>query len=457
MTAALVSLKNIRISIRKGKAYPKFSDAEMELELSKARDCFEKNLGMKFHEFDNQEVKRCFSDAKTAEAAISMLGRFYSFRTRTLNDLLGEEEVKRLSKMGINSCMDLRLRFFEFLALDHSGFMSSESRLPLLQEFADRIEMAESQLDDALWLDEDDNKILSRRVDTPPKNLGAVFSLEILSTILCNSYLLRLGPVEDGSSVKFIFRNLKFYGLLFQVVRGDDGFIFEVEGPLDISGKASKFGYRLAILLYRLRQLSLRRQFDCSVSVEFRKSKRKVILETEISKMPDISWPNVGELKFQLFDSKVEAKIYSTFRAIDLDGWHVEREPKPLISGETVFIPDFSLRRGGAEVFVEVVGFWMPEYKNRKRAKLQEMERSGLENLLLIVDKKIEEDFKSLTHFPIFTYSRSGSSYKIPYSRILGYLESKFPGGKCKSEKKKEILTEPGFVEHTGGKYKIYW
>jgi predicted nuclease of restriction endonuclease-like RecB superfamily len=243
----LISLKHLRITVRKGKAHPKFADAETRKELSKARDLYEDSLGIKMSEFSDEAVRLCFSDRKAAESALSVLARFYAFRSRSLGVLLGEEKTRDLSEMEIEGCVSLRLKFFEFLSTDHSGFMSSEARESLLAEFAGGIGVTGGQLEEALWLDEDDSKVLERVGETSSPDLHAVYNLEVLSAILCNSYELRLGPISDGGTVKFIFKNLRFHGLLFRTSSTDDGFVFQVDGPMGLFGRANKFGYRMAM------------------------------------------------------------------------------------------------------------------------------------------------------------------------------------------------------------------
>lgn len=452
----MVSPNRLRMSIRKGVAHPKFSDEEMEAELLAARDWYEKKLGTRLCDFDEEELESLFSDSKVGELSISMLKRFFSFRSRDLDDILERDRLSELSRLGIKNSMELRLRFFEHLSLNHSGFMSSESRETMLEEFAGDIGLAREILEEALWLDEEDNKVLVRLAELSPDDLGAVYNLEVISTILCSSYSLTIGPINDGSVTRFVFRNLRLYGLLFSIISEEGGVCFQVEGPLSIYGKASKFGYRLALIIYRLYQLYSRRAFSCHFSVEFRKSKKKALLEMDAAKMPPVFWPNVGDLRYTLFDSKVESKLYSTFRALDLNGWRVEREPRPIAFGDKLFIPDFSLQRGEAEVLVEVIGFWLPEYKKRKRAKLREMAKGGLEDLVLIVDEKMADEFKGLTKYPIFEYSRKGSSYRIPYARILGYLETNYPySGPREVDRKPD--GKPEYVEHGNGKYKVFW
>ena len=98
----------------------------------------------------------------------------------------------------------------------------------------------------------------------------------------------------------------------------------------------------------------------------------------------------------------------------------------------------------------------MPEYKKRKRAKLDEIEKAGLDNLIILVDEKTESEFKSITNYPIFTYARAGSSYRIPYSAILAHLETRFP----RKEPKQPDQAAPGhpaYVKRGDGRYKVFW
>jgi predicted nuclease of restriction endonuclease-like RecB superfamily len=68
------------------------------------------------------------------------------------------------------------------------------------------------------------------------------------------------------------------------------------------------------------------------------------------------------------FDSRVEEQFAANWGAVR-DGWSLEREGEFLHRGQKVFVPDFVLRHaGGRTVFLEIVGFWTPEYL---RAKFQ--------------------------------------------------------------------------------------
>ncbi|MBM4036976.1 MAG: DUF790 family protein [Planctomycetes bacterium] len=71
------------------------------------------------------------------------------------------------------------------------------------------------------------------------------------------------------------------------------------------------------------------------------------------------------------FDSSVEEGFAAKFGA-ERDGWRLGREGEVLVEGQSVFVPDFAFRHGdGTEVLLEIVGFWTPEYLEKKRATLR--------------------------------------------------------------------------------------
>jgi hypothetical protein len=75
------------------------------------------------------------------------------------------------------------------------------------------------------------------------------------------------------------------------------------------------------------------------------------------------------------FDSTVEERFAKSFLiSYGSLGWALKREPEPLVAGTHVLIPDFSFEKHAVKVYLEVVGFWTPEYLQRKLGKLKSIE-----------------------------------------------------------------------------------
>ncbi len=90
------------------------------------------------------------------------------------------------------------------------------------------------------------------------------------------------------------------------------------------------------------------------------------------------------------YDSTLE----QMFGSLSLGSWKIKREPTILRAGRYAFVPDFSLQRNGIKVYLEIVGFWTPEYLKKKIEKLRQVK----EPIILLIDRKLkcsEKDFPS--------------------------------------------------------------
>ncbi len=108
------------------------------------------------------------------------------------------------------------------------------------------------------------------------------------------------------------------------------------------------------------------------------------------------------------YDSGVEADFARAFHAAESGGrlgiargWTMEREPRAVIAGDAVFLPDFSFRRAAVEVLCEMIGFYTDDYLTRKQRKLAHLR--GRIPLLLVVDREREPLFAA-SGSPIVTY-----------------------------------------------------
>jgi hypothetical protein len=84
-------------------------------------------------------------------------------------------------------------------------------------------------------------------------------------------------------------------------------------------------------------------------------------------------------------------------------GWRLEREPEPIIVGATILVPDFALRRDGMRVYLEIAGYWRPEYRERKLRKLAAL--GAAVPLLLAAPESANAEFAALAgQLPILWY-----------------------------------------------------
>jgi len=89
------------------------------------------------------------------------------------------------------------------------------------------------------------------------------------------------------------------------------------------------------------------------------------------------------------FDSRLESDFAAEFQAKFGDergAWQLTREDEVILLGDTVMIPDFAFthKEDGRRALVELVGYWHPDYLERKVAKVRAANRSDL--ILLIYE-----------------------------------------------------------------------
>jgi len=118
------------------------------------------------------------------------------------------------------------------------------------------------------------------------------------------------------------------------------------------------------------------------------------------------------------YDSSIERSFAEAFRALEssrgTDGWQLEREPEPLLLEQSILIPDFALTRAGRRLYIEILGFWTPAYRERKIQKLQQLKGRG--DLVLAIPSEARPAFVSLAiDFPIVWYDGQLSATELLY------------------------------------------
>ena len=72
------------------------------------------------------------------------------------------------------------------------------------------------------------------------------------------------------------------------------------------------------------------------------------------------------------------------------EGWRLTREGAILHDGQATFVPDFMFRRADVrEAYLEIVGFWMPQYLEKKRETLRRFRHHRV--LLAIAEKTLRD------------------------------------------------------------------
>lgn len=262
---------------------------------------------------------------------------------------------------------------FRLVNARYGGFVTEEVRDQALEEAASELGITKEELEESLWGDSDESLVLIKAPNYSSRELLQRYNLSLLQTSLFRALDLSLETKARGWEVKGLIRALKRLGLMYTAERsvGGEGIIIEVSGPASVLKMTTRYGTSIAKLVPYVVSLS-----DWRIEARIRRG-RKVLrlrLDSSVSQL----FPRKTEEPE--YDSSLERRFASIAEA---GGWRAFREPEPLVAGRSIMIPDFLLVKGVARVYVEVMGFWTPEYVERKLRKL-----ARLKEPILVIARK---------------------------------------------------------------------
>jgi hypothetical protein len=317
-----------------------------------------------------------------------------------------------------------------FHAAAHGGIPTTlEERRLLLEEEAAHLGVSAMELEDSLYADLEEEQVLSEFLSVDAEDLVRLYNLGLTQTLL-----FRCTEMEFTASGNWqqIFRRIKWLGLIYTIQRQDEGYRVKVDGPVSLFRLGTRYGTSLAKLLphivaapeWSVQAWILRRRGDHQ------------LLKFELDSVRHAGYLRaVGPPGKEVYDSLVEESFAQRFNALKT-GWRLTREPDALPVGRNVMIPDFLFEKAGMKVYLEVAGFWTPEYLRHKLVQLQ-----GVEGVDMIVaaDRALAcQQLDSLGRKLDIVYYKK----KVPLQPILRHLkarEAELKAGQMKDLQGKEI------------------
>lgn len=193
---------------------------------------------------------------------------------------------------------------------------------------------------------------------------------------------------------KKILTHAKLARLMHEVRRTGEGrYVIRLEGPATVLRETRRYGAAMAVFLPAI--LSCEGwELEAAVEPPWAGPPAKLLLSPKDGLKGDAAAP-------EAFDSSVEESFAKKWGGGAREGWRLIREGGVLTEGQKVFVPDFLFKHeDGREVWMEVVGFWTPEYL---KAKAETLRRFRSHPLLLAVQESLTEKLPALP-LPAVTY-----------------------------------------------------
>ena len=337
-----------------------------------------------------------------------------------------------------------------------------------LQKAAKKLSISVPKLEKALWADLEENQVLKSFLHISPAELLKQYNISLTQTLLFRAIDFDIWIRDDFQN---ILRKILRSGLMYSLNQEtedttgkreegetkDDGkkgyeelkdVHLHIEGPASLFRMSERYGnsfakifptlmksksWRLkAGILYKGYQGKRILEFTLEDSDEVFKSipeETKCLdacsseFQLKEKKKGDVTGKEVktgfskNENKTQGNDAEIEtydSKIEHIFNSLSLGSWKTKREPTILKAGKYAFVPDFSLQRESMKVYLEIVGFWTPEYLAKKIKKLREV----TEPVILLINRGLKCSVKDFPAQEVVFFDT-----KIPINEVMQILK----------------------------------
>ena len=336
----------LRVSRAGGGYHPQFVDENAEELAARVTGVYQGHLG---------------ETRETLETALADLEGEYEFKlVRGFAKLLEREATFETTAPVEPS----RARTAVFRAAEPEGVVTETERADALAAAAASLDVPVEDLEASLYGDlEARQELVAFDPRWEPEELVEQYNLSLASTALFDATEVRV----RSSDPKALVSAVKRLRLLYEIRKSETEREVVVTGPDALFRRSRRYGTRFARLL---RTAARADEWTLEATIDDRGTERLLSLSEG-----EVSVPGTEPVGEMTFDSGVEADFAARFQGLDLD-WNLVREPEPLEAGEHVVIPDFAFdyRHADFRVFFEIMGFWTPEYVEKKLSRFQQLE-----------------------------------------------------------------------------------
>lgn len=270
-------------------------------------------------------------------------------------------------------------------------------------------EVLPSEIEKGLYADLQDNRILTQFEPPAATDLLHRYNLSQVQGIFYRaSHIILNAHRNDPGEYKLLFRYLKLFQLMAYIEGdADTGFTITIDGPASLFKASTRYGLAIAKMipaLLHVSKWSLKAQLHYTDSYTGGEKIRRFTLDDScglISHYP----------QNKTYDSMLEEAFAKRWAKLKTE-WRLEREVDLVPLPGSVMIPDFRLvHPNGRDFLLEIVGFWRPDYLQKKFYQVCHAERN---NLILAVSERLNLD-------------KAGVQFKDVPARVIWFKDKLSP------------------------------
>ncbi len=321
---------------------------------------------------------------------------------RQLSELEGDSPDYRL-KRGLAHILKSSFCTFEIISplepplLRQKVFALSAKSIPSLQASEATLEQLSlalthelnhevlpQQIRIGLYADLQENRILTQFDAPTPEAVLHRYNLSQVQGIFYRASHMTLNAHRNvPGEYKLLFRYLKLFGLMTYIEGdADHGFTITIDGPTSLFKPSTRYGLAIAKLLPALLHVT---KWSLAATLQSR-DPYSGTLKTGRFNLNDKCGLVTHYPPDKTYDSMLEASFANRWESLKTN-WVLEREVELIPIPGSVMIPDFRLVHPDGRTFLlEIVGYWRPEYLQKKFGQVRRSER---DNLILAISERL--------------------------------------------------------------------
>ncbi len=356
----MLTKEHLRVSRAGGGYHPQFAGREHRPLAARVIGTYQGHVGEPRERLEDAlaDLEAAASDFKLVRGFSALLDREVVFETRAPIE-------------------PRRARTAAFEAAAAVGVTTGDDRAEALARAGESLGADPGAVAESLYADLGERQVLAEAdFEWSPDELIDRYDLSLAQTALFDATEMRVRSSEPATLVSAVKR----LRLMYEVHKTEEGRELVVTGPTRLFRATRRYGTRFARLL---RTVAKSAEWRVEATIDDRGTERTL----ELSHADPVRVPGDEPIAEVSFDSGVEADFAARFSNLDLD-WELVREPEPLATGTRVMIPDFALdyRHADFRLYLEIMGFWTPEYVEKKLDQLESVEDV---DLLVAVDESL--------------------------------------------------------------------
>ncbi len=315
---------------------------------------FDQMVGKRRGDMNAGALVDFFGDPRLARGVVACLGQYYKYRAPLFAETVGQDTAANLLLSGLGTPMAVRAHTYAFLNSRHDGFVTEAERPVRCAEIAREFSLTARDWDALMYLDAEENQLLTRLGDAPSaQDIAALYNFHALDTALRRAISVTLtgvclSPAQAADARKAAER----LGAR-ATVSGGGSLVTLVPGTADEHGKRRPLQMARAALL--LMHAHATRATGGHADVLLGTRRFRVALGTDAFRAlgcPFTATQSVRLARRLDMGDTLHRDLLRLRARGQADGWRIKRLPDPHISAHEVLLPDFALTLGGRNVLV---------------------------------------------------------------------------------------------------------